>query len=48
MSGSFNDAFGPNIEGDYVKVVFTSDSSVNRFGLVMKALAYLDDEGAEE
>lgn len=40
QSGSFNDSFGPVIDGDYVRVVFTSDGSVNRFGLIMKALAY--------
>lgn len=44
QSGSYNDTFGPTIDGDYVRVVFTSDNNVNRFGLVMKALAYDDGQ----
>lgn len=40
MSGKFDDSFSPTIAGDYVKIVFTSDDSVNRYGFDITKVAY--------
>lgn len=40
MSGVNDDTFSPNIQGDYVKVVITSDDSVEKYGFDISKIAY--------
>lgn len=40
MSGKNDGKHGPVVAGDYVRVVFKSDASVNGYGLTMTALAF--------
>lgn len=40
MSGKNNDSYGPVVDGEYVKMVFTSDDSVNRTGWDAVKAAY--------
>jgi len=40
MSGVNDDTFSPNIQGDYVKVVLTSDDSVEKYGFDISKIAY--------
>ncbi len=40
MSGSFDDSFSPVFEGDTITLRFTSDSSVNKYGFDVQAVAY--------
>lgn len=40
MSGSFDDSFSPVFEGETITIRFTSDSSVNKYGFDVQAIAY--------
>ncbi len=40
MSGTHDGRFSPRVQGDYVKVVFKSDRSVNKFGFIISQLAF--------
>ncbi|MEZ0390980.1 MAG: S8 family serine peptidase [Pseudobdellovibrionaceae bacterium] len=40
LSGSMDDAYGPVITGDYVRVVFTSDDSVEKYGFDLTKVSY--------
>lgn len=40
MSGSFDDSFSPVFEGDTVTIRFSSDTSVNKYGFDVQAVAY--------
>lgn len=40
MSGKNDDSYSPVIEGEYVKIVFTSDDSVNRYGFDITKAAW--------
>lgn len=40
LSGSLDDSFSPTIAGDYVKVIFTSDDSVEKYGFDLTKVAY--------
>lgn len=42
LSGTRNAQYTPPIKGDYVKVVFQSDQSVNKFGLIISRIAYVE------
>jgi subtilisin family serine protease len=40
MSGVNDDTFSPSVKGDYVKVVLTSDDSVEKYGFDITKIAY--------
>ncbi|GIL17210.1 MAG: hypothetical protein BroJett040_09610 [Oligoflexia bacterium] len=40
MTGAADDSFSPVISGDYVKMVFTSDDSVERYGFDVTKISY--------
>lgn len=40
MSGINDEAFSPTISGDYVKIVFTSDDSVENYGFDLTKVSY--------
>lgn len=40
ISGALDDSFSPVINGDYVRIVFTSDDSVERYGFDLTKVAY--------
>jgi subtilisin family serine protease len=40
LSGNYDDSFSPVIPGDYVKIVFTSDDSVQKHGFDITKAAY--------
>jgi hypothetical protein len=40
MTGVNDDTFSPNIPGDYVKVVITSDDSIEKYGFDITKIAY--------
>lgn len=40
MSGNFDDSYSPAISGDYVRLVFTSDDSVENYGFDITKVAY--------
>jgi len=40
MSGSLDEAYSVTISGDYVKVVFTADDSVEKYGFDLTKVAY--------
>ena len=40
ISGNNDDTYSPVISGDYVKVVFTSDESVEKYGFDISKIAY--------
>lgn len=40
LSGNFDDSYSPVISGDYARVVFTSDDSVERYGFDITKVAY--------
>lgn len=40
LSGANDDSYSPVINGDYVKIIFKSDDSVERYGIDLTAVAY--------
>ncbi|MFN7729753.1 MAG: S8 family serine peptidase [Bdellovibrio sp.] len=40
MSGNYNDSYSPAISGDYVRIVFTSDDSVEGYGFDVTKAAF--------
>ena len=40
MSGNFDDSYSPTVKGDYVRIVLTSDDSVQKFGFDLSKVAY--------